>query len=184
MFGAYGRDAMLAGSGVTIDARITGIEPAPDLHDDLFRVAYAFAAPDGETITASRPQWRWQVDELKKTGIVPVTYMPDNPSFHLMDHAFDLDDTLGLFGQYFAILAVGIWGAGKNLGFWRRSSPSAPRSRRRPPIRDCAPSLSRAPRPARPSAAASFPALPPRGRLRPARRMLLCFACSPPRCFC
>jgi hypothetical protein len=121
MLGAYARDATLAGSGVTIEARVTGYVPAPEIHEDTTRVHYSFTTPQGEQVDGSRNQWRWQVDDIRKTGKVPVTYLPDNPAFQHMDNSFDLDAALAMIGQYLAIFCVGVWAAGRNLGLWGRA---------------------------------------------------------------
>lgn len=124
LFGMYARDGALEAFGTTVNARITSIEPLPEVHKDAVSVHYTFTTPDGTIINDKRNQWVWQADKLKETGTIPVTYVAAEPSLHHGAREFDLQDALGLLGQYIAIFCVGVWGAGKNLGLWATGKKS------------------------------------------------------------
>lgn len=126
MLGIYTTNGQLAASGATATAKITGYEPAPEEHADLFRVYYTFTTADGAEISDWRYHWRSELDELKKTNTAPVTYLPDNPAVRKMKLEFSLDGALESLGLYFSVFCVGVWGAGRNLGLWKRPDRRMP----------------------------------------------------------
>ncbi len=124
-FPYFGREALLSLTGTTTLATVTDYVPAPEVSPNVVRVHYRLTTARGEVIEDSRNQWIGEIEEIKKTGTVPVTYLPHYPDIRVMNLKFDAGDIGKLLGQYIAILAVGVWGAGKNLGLWwnKKSTP-------------------------------------------------------------
>jgi hypothetical protein len=124
LYGAYGLivgmepligDVQLATGGDTVAARVIGIEPAPEIHWDLYRVKYQFRTKDGQAVQGVSNQFSYRASKMLEEGDVDVTYLVADPSVSKANFVFSIFDVFKFYGGQFVILLIGIWGFAKNL---------------------------------------------------------------------